>query len=163
MNFTNIKNIKYSKADNSTIDLLATCKEIGEIPMTLNIVDTEDNHHFSTGTFKTVIENDIEVEKEILIPLEEYCLTLEIAEYSEPVYPTIIPSSITMRQVRLYLLSKDLLDNVGALVSTNKAWQIEWEYANEVLRTNQLIPAMQSTLNLTNEQVDTMFLEASKL
>lgn len=79
------------------------------------------------------------------------------------IYQATIPTKITMRQCRLYLLSKDLLDDVETLVSTNKAWQIEWEYANEVLRTNQLIPAMQSTLNLTNEQIDTMFLEASKL
>lgn len=74
-----------------------------------------------------------------------------------------VPTSITMRQARLYLLNQNLLDNVESLVSQNRAWQIEWEYANEVLRTNQLITAMQSSLNLTNEQVDTMFFEASKL
>jgi len=163
MNFTNIKDLKYSKADNSTIDILASCAEYGDIPMTLNIVDTEDLHHFATGTFETVIENDIEVEKEVLIPLEEYCKTLQISAYIEPEIRIIIPTKITMRQCRLYLLSKDLLDDIETLVSTSKAWQIEWEYANEVLRTNQLIPAMQSALNLTDIQIDTMFLEASKL
>lgn len=75
----------------------------------------------------------------------------------------VVPKSITMRQARLYLLSKDLLDNVEALVSTNKAWQIEWEYANEVFRTNQLIGALQNQLNLTDTQVDNMFIQASKL
>lgn len=74
-----------------------------------------------------------------------------------------VPTSITMRQCRLYLLNQNLLDDVENIVSQNRAWQIEWEYANEVLRTNQLITAMQSSLNLTNEQVDAMFLEASKL
>ncbi len=74
-----------------------------------------------------------------------------------------VPTSITMRQCRLYLLNQNLLDDVENIVSQNRAWQIEWEYANEVLRTNQLIVAMQSSLNLTDEQVDTMFLEASKL
>ena len=74
-----------------------------------------------------------------------------------------VPTSITMRQCRLYLLNQNLLDDVENIVSQNRAWQIEWEYANEVLRTNQLITAMQSSLNLTNEQVDTMFFEASKL
>ncbi len=163
MKFTNIRDLKYSKADNSTIDLFATCQEFGEIPMTLNIVDTEDNHHFATGTFETVIENEVEVEKEVLIPLEEYCKTLNIDPYIEPEPIIIIPNSITMRQTRLYLLSLNLLDEVEAFVSQNQAWQIEWEYANEVLRTNQLITAMQNALNLTDEQVDTMFLEASKL
>lgn len=74
-----------------------------------------------------------------------------------------VPQSITMRQARLYLLSLNLLDEVEVIVAQNRAWQIEWEYANEVLRTNQLIVAMQSSLNLTDEQLDSMFLEASKL
>lgn len=73
------------------------------------------------------------------------------------------PTQITMRQTRLYLLSIDLLDTVETIVSQNKAWQIEWEYASEVQRTNQLIVAMQQELQLTDTQVDEMFLEASKL
>lgn len=163
MKFTNIRNLKYSSADNSLIDILATCVEYGEIPMTLNIVDTEDLHYFATGTFETVIENDIEIEKEILIPLEEYCKTLKIAPYVAPAVVVVIPTQITMRQTRLYLLNIDLLDTVETIVSQNKAWQIEWEYASEVQRTNQLIVAMQQELELTDAQVDEMFLEASKL
>lgn len=150
MKFTNIRDLKYATANNSHIDLFATCKEHGEIPMTLNLVDTEDLH--------TYIDEDGNE-----TPLEEYCKTLEIAPYVEPEVVVVIPTSITMRQCRLYLLNQNLLDNVESLVSQNRAWQIEWEYANEVLRTNQLITAMQSSLNLTNEQVDTMFFEASKL
>lgn len=75
----------------------------------------------------------------------------------------LIPKSITMRQARLYLLNLGLLDEVEVIVSKNKAWQIEWEYANEVLRTNQLISALQQSLNLSDIDVDTMFIEASKL
>lgn len=150
MKFTNIRDLKYVTADNSFIDLFATCKEYGEIPMTLNLVDTEDLHTFVDKDGKEY-------------PLEEYCKTLQIAPCVEPEVVVVIPTSITMRQARLYLLNQNLLDNVESLVSQNRAWQIEWEYANEVLRTNQLITAMQSSLNLTNEQVDTMFFEASKL
>lgn len=150
MKFTNIRDLKYVTADNSFIDLFATCKEYGEIPMTLNLVDTEDLHTFVDKDGKEY-------------PLEEYCKTLQIAPYVEPEVVVVIPTSITMRQCRLHLLNQNLLDDVENIVSQNRAWQIEWEYANEVLRTNQLIVAMQSSLNLTNEQVDTMFLEASKL
>lgn len=150
MVFTNIRDLKYSKADNSFIDLLATCEEYGEIPMTLNLVDTEDLHTFVDKDGKEY-------------PLEEYCKTLQIAPYVEPEVVVVIPTSITMRQCRLYLLNQNLLDDVENIVSQNRAWQIEWEYENEVLRTNQLIVAMQSSLNLTDEQIDTMFLEASKL
>lgn len=187
MIFTEIRNLKYVTADNSFIDLFATCEEYGEIPMTLNLVDTEDLHAFATGKFEVVlekqivlekkiiledeiekeievsIEKEVEVQKEIFIPLEQYCKTLKIAPYVVPKPVVIIPSQITMRQTRLYLLSIDLLDEVENIVSQNKAWQIEWEYASEVLRTNQLIQAMQTSLNLTNSQVDDMFSKASKL
>lgn len=150
MNFTNVRDLKYSKADNSIIDLFATCQEYGEIPMTLNIVDTEDYHTFIDS-------------KGVETPLEQYCKKQTITPYVEPILIIIIPTSITMRQTRLYLLQENLLDKVEELVSGNHAWEIEWEYANEVHRSNQLIVAMQSTLNLSDSEVDTMFLEASKL
>lgn len=150
MKITDIRDLKYITATNSHIDLFATCKEYGEIPMTLNLVDTEDLHIFVDKDGKEY-------------PLEEYCKTLEIAPYVETEVVVVIPTSITMRQCRLYLLNQNLLDDVENIVFQNRAWQIEWEYANEVLITNQLITAMQSSLNLTNEQVDTMFFEASKL
>ena len=149
MKFTNIRDLKYSSADNSTIDLFATCEEYGEIPMTLNIVDTEDLHtFFDVATW---------------VSLAASCTLQEIAPYVASAVIDVIPTQITMRQTRLYLLSIDLLDTVETIVSQNKAWQIEWEYASEVQRTNQLIVAMQQELQLTDEQVDEMFLEASKL
>lgn len=156
MIFTSIKDLKYVVENKSYIDLLATCKEYGEIPMTLNLADTEDLHTYATGTFD-------ENQNEILIPLEEYCKILDIAPYVKPEPIIIVPNSITMRQARLYLLSLGLLDEVEGIVSQDRAWQIEWEYTSEVLRTNQLISVMQVSLNLTNEQIGNMFIEASKL
>lgn len=73
MKFTNIRDLKYITANNSMIDLLATCEEYGEIPMTLNLVDTEDIHTF-------VKPDGTE------IPLEEYCKTLEIAPFDTEAY-----------------------------------------------------------------------------
>ena len=79
-----------------------------------------------------------------------------------------IPKSITARQARLALLQIGKLADVTAAIANlqspmKEQAKIEWEYASEVQRTNQLIPALQESLGLTNEQVDTMFLEASKL
>ena len=84
MRFTNIKDLKYVTANNSHIDLIATCKEYGEIPMTLNLIDTEDLHVFASGKYEVILENEVKIEKEILIPLEEYCKTLKIEPYVEP-------------------------------------------------------------------------------
>lgn len=150
MKFTNIKDLKYSKADNSFIDLLATCEEYGEIPMTLNLVDIEDLHTF-------VKSDGIEV------PLEQYCKTLEIGAYIEPEPVIIIPQVITMRQARLQLLKVGLLDDVEALVALDRKSQIEWEYASEVYKQSPLIETVKGALNLTDKQIDNMFVEASKL
>lgn len=77
--------------------------------------------------------------------------------------PEPIPQSITPRQARLKLLEADLLDNLEGLITTNRAWQIEWEYATEVKRDSPLIDAVASEAGLTVEQIDQMFIEASKL
>ena len=71
--------------------------------------------------------------------------------------------SITPRQARLKLLEVGLLDELESIITTNRAWQIEWEYATEVKRDSLLIDAVASQAGLTSEQVDEMFIEASKL
>ena len=86
MKFTNIRNLKYSKADKSMVDLFATCEEYGEIPMTLNLVDTEDNHTFIDG------------DKEV--PLEEYCKQQFIQQFVEH-----IPSKIELVMIKKKYLS----------------------------------------------------------
>ena len=150
MKFTNIKDLRYIIADKSRIDLFATCEEYGEIPMTLNLVDTEDLHTF-------VKPDGTEVS------LEQYCKTLEIGEYIEPEPIIIIPQVITMRQARLQLLEVGLLDDVEALVALDRKNQIEWEYASEVYIQSSLIELVKGALNLTATQIDEMFIEASKL
>ena len=150
MKFTNIKDLKYVTADKSMIDLFATCEEYGEIPMTLNLVDTEDLHTY-------VKPDGTEV------PLEQYCKTLEIGAYIEPEPIIISTQVITMRQARLQLLEVGLLDDVEALVALDRKSQIEWEYASEVYKQSPLIETVKGGLNLTDTQIDNMFVEASKL
>ena len=150
MKFTNIKDLKYVTANKSMIDLLATCDEYGEIPMTLKLVDTEDLHTF-------VKDDGTEV------PLEQYCKTLEIEDYIEPEPIIIIPQVISMRQARLQLLEVGLLDEVEALVALDRKSQIEWEYAHEVFRQSPFITSVKEAMNLTDKQIDDMFIAASKL
>ena len=151
MKFTNIRDLKYVTADNSFIDLFATCKEYGEIPMTLNLVDTEDIH--------TYVKPDGSE-----VPLEQYCKTQDIAPYTEPEpLPEPVPKVITMRQARLQLLEVGLLDGVEAVIALDIKSQIEWEYANEVYRQSPLITSVKEAMSLTDKQIDDMFLSASKL
>lgn len=154
MRFTNIRDLIYSSEDKSTIDLLATCSEYGEIPMTLNISDTEDMHTFWDG------------KKEY--PLEEYCLTKKIAAYVKPKEPpevVYVPTSITQRQCRLMLVQIGKYQEAVAFIenSQDDTIKIEWEYASIIERSNPLVSHLGTQLELTKEQLDNLFVEASKL
>lgn len=74
-----------------------------------------------------------------------------------------VPLKITMRQARLYLLEINLLDEVESIISQERAAQIEWEYAADVLLDSPLIRSVQSTLQLSNDQIADMFIAAGKL
>ena len=87
---------------------------------------------------------------------------LTISAYTPPSTPPI--TQVTMRQVRLLLLKKNLLDSVEELViQSSKAIQIEWEYATIVHRHSELVTCISSQLGLNNEQIDVLFQEAHKL
>ncbi|MEM5557311.1 hypothetical protein AAHK07_02195 [Aliarcobacter cryaerophilus] len=76
---------------------------------------------------------------------------------------SLIPKTITLRQARLYLLSIGLLDDLENIINQNRAYQIEWEYANQIERESPLVKILGQTLNLNDEQIDNMFMEASKI
>ncbi|PPB58763.1 hypothetical protein CDQ71_00255 [Campylobacter hyointestinalis subsp. hyointestinalis] len=78
-------------------------------------------------------------------------------------------AKITLRQTKLILNQMGLLSGVESYINSiedeklRATAKIEWEYANDVERTNPLITTLQTGLNLSDEQVDTMFEQASKL
>ena len=76
---------------------------------------------------------------------------------------SLIPKTITLRQARLYLLSIGLLDDLENIINQNRAYQIEWEYANQIERESSLVSIMGQTLNLDDTAIDNMFMEASKI
>ena len=76
---------------------------------------------------------------------------------------SLIPKTITLRQARLYLLSIGLLDDLENIISQNRAYQIEWEYANQIERESPLVTILGQALELNDERIDEMFTEASKL
>ena len=78
--------------------------------------------------------------------------------------PTIqVPSQITPRQCRLQLLSLGLLDEVETMCSANREMQIWFEYSLDFQRSHPMTEAMGVQLGLTADELDTMFIEASKL
>ena len=85
-------------------------------------------------------------------------------EYIEIINKINIPLSITMRQARLILLKYNLLELVNNAISTmNETARITWEYSFLVERNSHLFSGITTTLGFTEEQVNNMFIEASKL
>ena len=74
-------------------------------------------------------------------------------------------NSITMRQARLVLLNAGLLELVDNAIATgsDEVLKVEWEYATEVRRDWSNLISMALTLGITEEQLDNLFIEASKL
>lgn len=70
---------------------------------------------------------------------------------------------LSQAQARLYMLQAGLLDQVEELLKDNLEAKIIWEYADEIKRDNKLISYVGEALSLTDEQLDEMFLEASKI
>lgn len=82
-----------------------------------------------------------------------------------PVPPTPVPSSVTMRQARLALLGAGKLVAVDMAINglpepQQSAARIEWDFSNEVQRHNGLIPLMAPALGLTAAQIDALFITA---
>lgn len=79
-----------------------------------------------------------------------------------------VPASVSMRQARLALLGAGLLDDVGAAINNlpspqKEAAKIEWEYSQQVQRHNGFVEVLAPLLGMTDEQIDTLFVEAAKL
>lgn len=89
--------------------------------------------------------------------------TLSYEELPEPV-----PQKLTARQARLALHSIGKLADVPAAIAalpepqkTNA--EIEWEYATYIERNNPFVAVLASALQLTDEQIDQLFIEGAKL
>ena len=86
-----------------------------------------------------------------------------VAPPPEPVAP-VVPSSVSMRQACLALESAGILDDVEALVATlPRPYQIEWQRASTVGRSNPLVEIVRQQQGMTVQQIDDMFILAETL
>lgn len=79
-----------------------------------------------------------------------------------------VPQAVTMRQARLALLAAGKLAAVNAAVAAmpgmaGDAARIEWEFSSEVQRDKALVQALAPVLNLTDAQLDELFITAAAL
>jgi hypothetical protein len=84
------------------------------------------------------------------------------------VVPLNVPQTVTMRQARLALLGVGKLasvtDAIASLPSPQKeAVQIEWEYSQSVERNRPFVAMLAPALQLTDAQIDELFIVAATL
>lgn len=82
--------------------------------------------------------------------------------------PPAVPALVSMRQARLALLGAGLLSLIDAAIDDmdepdRSAARIEWEYATELRRDHPLITALASQLDLSEQQVDGLFIAAGQI
>lgn len=83
--------------------------------------------------------------------------------YPTPVVIKYVPQVLTPRQARLALLQATLLDEVEAMLATNKEMQIWWEYSLEIQRSHPHIVSMATALGMTEAQLDDLFILGATL
>ena len=74
-----------------------------------------------------------------------------------------VPLSITPLQAKLQLLEIGLLDEVEELVKQDRRVEIYWTNAQKFNKDDEILKTMATALGLSSEQLDDLFLQASKL
>ena len=92
-------------------------------------------------------------------PMSDEAIEKAVAKRQEELNVKVI----TSRQLRLQLLSATLLDEVETMCSVNREMQIWFEYSLDFQRNHPMVEAMAVQLGLTQDDMDTFFIEASKL
>lgn len=76
-----------------------------------------------------------------------------------------IPTSISPRQLRMQLTNEGLRQTVETMINESTDYELKdwWEYSLIFARSHPILESFASSLNLSDTQVDEMFVAASKL
>ena len=104
-----------------------------------------------------IAENEFEYVEKIVPTVEEEKIEEQIVDENS------VPTKISRLQAKLQLLEIGLLDEVEDLVAQDRKVQLYWKEADNFYRTDSILLSMATTIGLTDEQLDELFIEASKL
>lgn len=85
-----------------------------------------------------------------------------------PIAISMVPRSVTMRQARMALLKAGKLDAVNAAIAAipgeaGQAARIEWEFSSTVERNRDFVSQIAVGINMTDKQLDDLFILAATL
>ena len=90
---------------------------------------------------------------------DEETIELMVAQRKEELKPKVL----TPRQARLILLEYELLDDIEEIIKTNRAISIWWEYSLDIQRYDERLLEFATIAGITDDMLDTLFEEGSKL
>ena len=137
-----------------------TTKELKSLPSHEDDIRLEEIPPNDREGFTNYITGYIEEDGVYYATYTERALT---QEEENNVKKQFTPQQITPRQCRLQLLALGLLDEVETMCNANREMQIWFEYSLDFQRSHPMIEAMGVQLGLTQDDLDTMFIEANKL
>lgn len=79
--------------------------------------------------------------------------------------PKEVPQSITPRQLRMQLTREGLRSQVESIIQASTDYDLKdwYEYSTDFRRDNPILLAFANSLGLTSDNLDDMFIKASKL
>ena len=82
----------------------------------------------------------------------------------EPPPPPAVPDRVTLAQARVALRRAGLFDRADSAVRSLGGEALDaWEYSNDVSRVSPLVSAMAGALDLSPDEIDTLFLAAGQI
>ena len=75
----------------------------------------------------------------------------------------VVPDAISRVQAMKQLKALSKWTTFKTVLATNQDAQDEWDLATELQRANPFVAMLAPALNMTNADIDTMFINASKL
>ena len=99
-----------------------------------------------------------------LVDLTPAEIAERLAEENAPPPPPYIPRAVSMFQARAVLIQAGLFDTVDATLQATGGVHLQaWEYAQEVQRDSALVQAVAAQLQLSEEQIDALFVAAAQI
>lgn len=86
-----------------------------------------------------------------------------VVEEEVPVDENSVPIKISRLQAKLQLLEIGLLDEVEVLIEQDRKAKLYWADSQNFLRNDGILLGMAMALGLSDTQLDSLFIEASKL
>lgn len=135
------------------------------------IIDVEDEHELTINETEVTLDTSLTefpsvFDNGVIRPMTQEEYENHIFILNNPI--KIVPDSVSMAQARLILLKIGKLSEVDSAINNmigdeGESARIEWEFQTRVSRKSNLVMEMANMLELTDEELDDLFIEASKI